>query len=565
MAINAVLVGQGNTAAASATTAAGTTAASGSTFVIGVVYDAGATGTTPTDSKGNVYTKIGTTQTTANGEKVELWAKQNGTGGASHTATFTTVNNNFCCLFLIEITGALAASFDVTAQGNDAASPFTITTPTLGQANEVVITLCAANSGVTSTNTYSSSNTTILAQESAGASFYTGAISKLVVASTSAVTPSFTCTTGTAAGLITATFKDVTAGGGGGGQIPGGFLQNPAAYAREAVYPRLPTRALVPFPAVPLVNFVPQPLTLPRIPELPKLPQLGPKIPTQLLHNPSVAAPFVPAPRALPRLPDPVVQPQQPKYLAAVIDAGPPQYIVIEVVMPDASDFPPSPIQQPRQFIAPFPQAAPAAGTPSIGAWIQPAAAYVREPSRAQVFQYFATLAPVLAPPDSPSIGAWLQPWQAYARETPQPQTFRYVAHLGQGNPPPLQGWIQPIRAYVRDPSPAQTFSYIAQLPPPAAAPDAPFTGAWIQPWLSYQREANRPQVITGVAHQNGVLSAPFNFTGPWLQNWISYDRAPNPTYVLPVNVAFLPPQGAITQPPAQGDYLIRARRRGRR
>jgi len=230
MTIDAILVGKKSTATQTATTDtsgpnAGTTT-TGNGYVVAAAYDGTTTAATPTDSKGNTYTLIGTVQLDANSEaKVTLYKCMPGDagyvgGGAGHTATMTWAPNNaFATLYLIEITGvASTGGFDQTAQGNDGASPFTLTSPTLGQANEVVLCLIEANHGVSGTNTYSSSNFTILAQESDGATYWTSAIAKLVVSSTAAVTPSFTCTAGTAGGLILATFKD--AGGGAAATAP---------------------------------------------------------------------------------------------------------------------------------------------------------------------------------------------------------------------------------------------------------------------------------------------------------------------------------------------------------
>lgn len=209
MAIDAVLVGTGTTSTASVVTAGGTTT-TGSTFVVGFSFDPGATVSSVTDSKSNTYTQIGSVQTTSGGSKCALYRCENGTGGASHTATVNFSANAFSVAWLVEVTGAAAASFDVTAQIDDTSSPFTVTTPTLNQAAECVICLASNDDG--SSAVYTSSNTTILGQNNNTASFWTSAISKLVVASTSAVTPSWTLSAGTNLALIVATFKEAGAG-----------------------------------------------------------------------------------------------------------------------------------------------------------------------------------------------------------------------------------------------------------------------------------------------------------------------------------------------------------------
>jgi hypothetical protein len=228
MTIDAVLVGSLKSAdTGPITTVGGTTQASGSTFVVAVSFDNGASISTVTDSKSNAYTQIGTTQANAgSAHKKALYRCENGTGGASHTATVAfTGGSAFGTVYLIEITGAAAASFDQTAQGADTSSPYTLTLPVLSQADEVIITLHGSGQG--GTVTYLSSNTTIFSTETDGLSYWTSAVSKVVVSSTSAFTPSFTGGD-TATAQIAGTFK--AAGGGSSGvlrrrALSGGFEQ----------------------------------------------------------------------------------------------------------------------------------------------------------------------------------------------------------------------------------------------------------------------------------------------------------------------------------------------------
>jgi len=209
MAIEAVLVGTGATSTSSVTTAGGTTT-TGSTFVISASFDPGANISSVTDSKGNTYTQVVTPQTTSSGSKLAMYYCANGTGGASHTATVNYSATAYSVVYLVEVTGAASASFDVTAKTVDTSSPFTVSTGTLAQADEVVITAVANDDG--SSVNYTSSNTTIIGENNDTANYWTGAISKQVVASTSSFTPSFTLSAGTNLALITATFK--AAGGG---------------------------------------------------------------------------------------------------------------------------------------------------------------------------------------------------------------------------------------------------------------------------------------------------------------------------------------------------------------
>lgn len=212
MAIAAALVGaRGVGSGSTATTTAGTTTASGSTFVIAVSWDQTGGTVTISDSKGNTYTGQGTAQVDGAGGYCRLYVCQNGTGGASHTATISTTSSSYPVIHLIEITGAETASLDQIAQGADAATPWTLTSPTLSQAAEVVICVCINND--TTSGSYASSNFTVLSSETDGSNYWTSAVGSLVVAATSAVTPSWTRGTGTGAGLALATFKQSSGGG----------------------------------------------------------------------------------------------------------------------------------------------------------------------------------------------------------------------------------------------------------------------------------------------------------------------------------------------------------------
>lgn len=219
MAIAAALVGaRGTTSGTSVSTTSGTTTASGSTFVLVLSWDATSTLNTPvTDSKGNTYTAQGTPQNdggAGSGGQLQIFVCQNGTGGATHSITCTFTAASFAVAHLIEVTGAATSSLDQIAQIQDAASPWTVTSPTLSQANEVVIAACAANINVD--GSYASSNFTILSQEPSVTNFWTSCVGSLVVASTSAVTPSFTNPSRTgAAAVALATFKEAAAASGG--------------------------------------------------------------------------------------------------------------------------------------------------------------------------------------------------------------------------------------------------------------------------------------------------------------------------------------------------------------
>lgn len=191
------------------TTTAQTTQSSGATFLIAVSWGSTAINiSSVSDSKSNTYTICGSVQNIATHHRLALYRCENGTGGATHTATVAFSGTAFPVLHFIQCTGVLTSSYDsaATAQGTDASTPWTVTSGSFAQANNVVITLCGCDGEVGSSN-YSSSNTTILSEELDSFNYYASAVSKLVISSTSAVTPSFTATEGTNAALIVAAFK----------------------------------------------------------------------------------------------------------------------------------------------------------------------------------------------------------------------------------------------------------------------------------------------------------------------------------------------------------------------
>ncbi len=213
MAIDAVLVGTKTSGSGTTlTTGSGTTTASGSTFLIALSFDGGVTQSNIRDSKSNTYTLTGTVLSDG-GAKKALYRCENGTGGTNHTASADFSGSPFGTIYLIEVTGALASSFDVTTQGVDTTSTYGVATGTLAQADEVVITLIGNYDGANPMN-YASSNMTELAEEGNGASFWTSAVYKQVVSATTSFTPSITSAAagGTGHATINATFKAAASG-----------------------------------------------------------------------------------------------------------------------------------------------------------------------------------------------------------------------------------------------------------------------------------------------------------------------------------------------------------------
>ena len=216
MAIDAVLIGTRNqNATATVTTGAGTTTA-GTPKLVCFAYDAGVTVSSVTSSAGGTYSLV--LEVNAAGSKKAIYLCENAPGGASNTFTVNFSAAAFATVHAIEITGSSAnPAKDVSVSASDASSPWTITSGTLGSADQVIITLIGTDGG--SGATYSSSNTTILSQEPDGGNYWTSAVSKLVVSATTSVTPSFTAAAGTSSGLVLVSFKETASGGGGGGAV----------------------------------------------------------------------------------------------------------------------------------------------------------------------------------------------------------------------------------------------------------------------------------------------------------------------------------------------------------
>lgn len=176
----------------SPTTGAVTTQVSGSTFIIYVGTATGNTIGTPTDSKSNTYTPLGSEQAVGALNICRVFVKENGTGGSGHTASSGA--GAFTSIIFLEITGAATASYDSgsLAQADDTTSPYQVTSGTLAQAAELLIAAICSDSIVGGSTFSESTGFTIQEQDAAGDVGANMALATKVVASTSAVTPSFT-------------------------------------------------------------------------------------------------------------------------------------------------------------------------------------------------------------------------------------------------------------------------------------------------------------------------------------------------------------------------------------
>lgn len=213
MAADAALVGSGQSTSNTFTTAAGSVT-SGNTLVFAFAYDPGVSISSVSCSTGETLTQIAN-RTNGTG-RLAVYIKENSSGGASVTATANFSGSAAASGSLIKCTGVNAAGYDSAslASGTDSASPYTVTSNAFANAGNVVIGVIEQNSG--SSGAYASSNFTMLGSQSDVATYWTHGIAKLVVSSTSAVTPSFTrsgSSSGTSA-LVVFGISDSAIGGG---------------------------------------------------------------------------------------------------------------------------------------------------------------------------------------------------------------------------------------------------------------------------------------------------------------------------------------------------------------
>lgn len=196
-------------------TSASVTTTNGSTFVL-VTSDPN-TDLTISDSKSNTWAQAGS-DTAIGGVTGQIWYTTTNTGGASHTFTVTANTGTMASAFhVIEITGQTTGSgvYDsaATATASDAASPFTVTSGTLTQANNLAIGFIWSN-GAPTTWTAGGSFTK-RSEETDDSTYWTNAVATLVTSATTAVTPSWTTSGGAnTTGNMVVAFKEAAGGGG---------------------------------------------------------------------------------------------------------------------------------------------------------------------------------------------------------------------------------------------------------------------------------------------------------------------------------------------------------------
>ena len=195
----------------STVTSSPVTTTTGSTFLVWR-SKGNATGNTPTDNKGNTYTRVSGMPVSSGGAEGDLYYCQNGTGGSGHTATATTIGNDYPACFFIEITGVGIAPVDFGSIVMGArTSPFSITSTALAQADSLVLTFSTIDSGANPI-TYAVSGFTGVASQPDGGNFWASAAFQKNVTSTAAVTATWTFDSGSNAGQLILALKSAASG-----------------------------------------------------------------------------------------------------------------------------------------------------------------------------------------------------------------------------------------------------------------------------------------------------------------------------------------------------------------
>jgi len=248
-----------NTSGATSTTTSSFTSTAGNTIWVGVSDASGQGSLTISDNKGNTYTQIGTTRTSASGAQGRRYYCANIAGGAGHTVTATWGSNSDATVHVMELAGVATASLDsaASAQADDNNPPWTVTSGTLAQADSIAVALTAtAFNGTWS----ESSGFTVQTQEGDNNLYWTGCAASRVVAATTALTPSFTISGGGSDCAVTIDVFKASAGG-----TAYDLTVDPTSYALTAAAETVTaTRALTISPASYAISAQPVTLTAAR-------------------------------------------------------------------------------------------------------------------------------------------------------------------------------------------------------------------------------------------------------------------------------------------------------------
>ncbi len=142
----------------------------------------------PPDSKGNTFTQVGTTQTAA-ARGLSVWICENATVGAGHTIQVDWTSGSADPTVIFEAVGGTAGTaLDSGSLVQGSGSPnYTLTSNALAQANSVVFSFVAGESGSNPATYANTTGFTIDQSETNGNLYWTGAAGHLEVAATTAV------------------------------------------------------------------------------------------------------------------------------------------------------------------------------------------------------------------------------------------------------------------------------------------------------------------------------------------------------------------------------------------
>ena len=196
------------TAFASAITSAAVTTQNGSTFL---VYGESGSITSVSDSKGNSY-GLKKTISGAGGAVLNVYECLNGVGGAGHTFTVNysgSANRRMFFLEVVPSSGSLTA--DVNTSLADTSSPFTITSGTLADAAELAVLIAVSDTATSSlsiSDYNESTGFTVDDFETDASARYGVFGAHKSITGTGSFTPSWTCTGGSTAVSILATYYE---------------------------------------------------------------------------------------------------------------------------------------------------------------------------------------------------------------------------------------------------------------------------------------------------------------------------------------------------------------------
>jgi hypothetical protein len=192
------------------------TSATGDTIGVWFNYGASTDPTSVTDNKGNTYTQRGKVSRTGSFTSF-LYTCENATGGAGTVVTLNIGFTEYPTLAAVAMSGVVTSSvLDVlTTDGVDTVQPWTLSSGTLAQADEIVFGFVGSDSGGASDTFTEGSGMTKLGEVVDSNLYWTGALAYVVVAATTARVQSWTNSGGGSNSTqIVASFK---ASGGGGG------------------------------------------------------------------------------------------------------------------------------------------------------------------------------------------------------------------------------------------------------------------------------------------------------------------------------------------------------------